>query len=137
MDDAIQLYTDGHYPWPVVQGLRRRGANVPTTQEARLIGASDDQQLAFATGQERVIATFDTDCLAIHQKGVEHAGIIWRPERWDPWCRLWEVQDLYQKVKSHARLIIIDSGRHGACSRSNPAQYDAALLDLLQQTDHP
>jgi len=56
--------------------------------------------------------------------------------RHDRWCRLWEVTDLYQKVQSHAQLVVIDSDRHGACSRTDPSRYNAALLHLLKHVEH-
>jgi hypothetical protein len=37
--------------------------------------------LAFATVEERVMVTFDTDFLALHQTGIEHAGIAWCQEQ--------------------------------------------------------
>jgi hypothetical protein len=36
---------------------------------------------AFATAAQRVVATFDTDYLALHQTGIQHAGIAWCQER--------------------------------------------------------
>jgi predicted nuclease of predicted toxin-antitoxin system len=49
--------------------LKRRGIDVTTTPEARLLGAIDEEQLAFAISQGRVIFTQDDDFLAIHQRG--------------------------------------------------------------------
>ena len=79
MAEAIRFYFDQHYPAPVTAGLRRRGIDVLTAQDANLCGASDPDQLAFATAQGRVLATFDSDFLALHQTGVSHAGIVWCP----------------------------------------------------------
>jgi hypothetical protein len=75
--DPIRLYFDQHYPWPVAQGLRRRGIDVLTAQEAGRCGFADPDQLAFATAEERVMVTFDPDYLALHQSGVQHGGIAW------------------------------------------------------------
>ena len=55
--------------------------------------------------------------------------------RGDPWCKLGEVEDLYNKIESHARLVVFDGSRHGACSRTDPQRYDAALLELLSRAD--
>ena len=63
MDDAIAV------------GLRGRGIEVTTTTERGLGGATDEQQLAFALNEERVIVTYDDDLLALHAAGVPHAGI--------------------------------------------------------------
>jgi hypothetical protein len=48
-----------------------------TAQVASRCGLPDEDQLAFATAETRVMVTFDTDYLALHQAGVEHAGIAW------------------------------------------------------------
>lgn len=79
MADDIRFYADQHYPAPVTAGLRRRGIDISTAQEAGLCGASDADQLAFASGQGRVLLTFDSDFLALHQAGVTHTGIVWCP----------------------------------------------------------
>jgi hypothetical protein len=79
--EAIRYYTDQHFPLPVSLGLRRHGIDVLTAQEAGRGAASDPDQLAFATAEERVLVTFDTDFLALHQSGAQHAGIAWCPEQ--------------------------------------------------------
>jgi len=61
----------------VADGLRRRGVDVTTTQEAGLIGASDEVQLSFAFSQNRVIFTQDNDFMRLHHAGVNHAGIAY------------------------------------------------------------
>ncbi len=81
MVEPIQFYMDQHYPHAVTQGLRQRGIDVLTAQQAGRCGLADTDQLAFATGEEWVIATFDTDYLALHQSGMKHAGIAWCPQR--------------------------------------------------------
>jgi uncharacterized protein len=54
----------------------------------------------------------------------------------DDWnCKLEEVEDLYHKIESHARLVVIDGAAHGQCSHMRPQEYDAALLELLARTD--
>ena len=67
MVEPIQFYMDQHFPGPASQGLRRHGVDVLTAQEAGRCGLPDTDQLAFATAQDRVMATFDTDYLALHQ----------------------------------------------------------------------
>jgi predicted nuclease of predicted toxin-antitoxin system len=79
MADDIRFYADQHYPAPVTAGLLRRGIDVLTAQDASQCGASDMDQLAFASGQGRVLLTFDSDFLALHHSGVSHAGIVWCP----------------------------------------------------------
>lgn len=65
MAEPIRYYFDQHYPGAVGQGLRQRGIDVLTAQEAGRCGVPDPDQLAFATAEGRVMATFDTDFLAL------------------------------------------------------------------------
>jgi hypothetical protein len=79
--DPIRFFFDQHIPLAVTHGLRQRGIDVLTAQETDRCGLPDPEQLAFATVEERVVVTFDTDFLALHQSGVPHAGIAWCPAR--------------------------------------------------------
>jgi hypothetical protein len=72
---------DQHTPGPVSRGLQRHGIDVLTAQEAGRCHLADAEQLAFATSQQRVMVTFDSDYLALHLSGVQHAGIAWCPQR--------------------------------------------------------
>lgn len=81
MAEPLRFYMDQHIPGPVSRGLARRGVNVLTAQEADRCGLPDAEQLAFAAAEGRVMVTFDPDFQALHQAGVEHAGIAWCPER--------------------------------------------------------
>jgi hypothetical protein len=45
------------------------------------------------------------------------------------------VEALYHNIQSHARLVVFDGSRHGACSRTDPQRYDATLLELLSRAD--
>ena len=58
-------------------GLRRRGIDVSTSQEAGLLGAPDPAQLAYALSNGRVLLTHDDDHLTLHSQGAEHAGIAY------------------------------------------------------------
>lgn len=60
----------------MAQGLRRRGVDVLTAQEAGRCSLPDDAQLAFASQAGRVLVTFDADFLALAVSGVRHAGLI-------------------------------------------------------------
>lgn len=42
-----------------------------------LVGATDQQHLAFALAEDRVIITQDADFLELHHAGVQHAGIAY------------------------------------------------------------
>ena len=52
-----------------------------TTQDAGNCGLPDQDLLAFATKEERVLVTFDPDFLSLHQAGTPHAGIAWCQEQ--------------------------------------------------------
>jgi hypothetical protein len=83
----VRLYVDeGAGENAVVQGLRARGVDVPTTIEAKRYGVPNGDQLAFAVQQRRVIYTFNvSDFSRLHseylRQGVEHSGIIVLPDQ--------------------------------------------------------
>lgn len=54
MADRVKFYTDEHVSKAVVNGLRQRGVDVLTVAEAGMLGASDEEHLAFARREERV-----------------------------------------------------------------------------------
>lgn len=80
MAEAIRYFMDEHYPAAVSKALRERGIDVLTVQEAGRATLPDPDQLAFALAEDRVMVTFDTDYLALHQSGDPHAGIAWCPQ---------------------------------------------------------
>ncbi len=77
MAERIKLYTDEHIPRAVVRGLRERGVDTLTVSEAGMLGASDEEHLAFARGEGRVLFTQDDDFLRLHASGAEHSGIVY------------------------------------------------------------
>jgi Domain of unknown function (DUF5615) len=79
--EPICFFMDQHFPGPVTQELRLRGIDVLTAQDAGRCGQQDADQLAFGLTQERVMVTFDSDYLALHNSGVAHAGIAWCPQQ--------------------------------------------------------
>ena len=79
MADPVLFYFDQHVPAAVANGLRQRGVDVLTAQEAGRCGLPDPVQLQFATSKERVMVSFDTDFLVLDAAGVQHAGIAWCP----------------------------------------------------------
>lgn len=68
---------DEHIPRAVTEGLRRRGVNVLSAQEAGMSGANDYDQLSLANKEGRIIFTKDADFLRLHKAGVSHQGIIY------------------------------------------------------------
>lgn len=80
MGQSIKFYTDEHVAKAVAQGLRQRGTDVLTVPEAGLLGASDEDHLARAQAEGRVLFTQDDDFLRLHAAGVAHAGIAYAPQ---------------------------------------------------------
>ena len=81
MSERIKFHLDENVSNAIAQGLRRRGIDVTTTPETGLNGASDEEQVKFALGEERVIFTQDDDFLRLHQAGIAHAGITYCHQR--------------------------------------------------------
>jgi predicted nuclease of predicted toxin-antitoxin system len=77
--DEIRFFADQHYPAAVTEGLIRRGIDVVTAKSAGRCGVDDAAQLLYATAQDRVMLTFDSDFLDLDQRGAAHAGIVWCP----------------------------------------------------------
>ena len=77
----IRLYLDRHVMTRLAIDLQGRGFDVLTTQEAGKDTASDHEQLAFATSEDRAILTFNIrDFAPLHSRwqaaGQAHSGII-------------------------------------------------------------
>jgi predicted nuclease of predicted toxin-antitoxin system len=72
----VKFYLDEHIPKGVAEGLRRRGIDVLTIQDAGRAGDPDRKQLAFAAMKRRVLVTFDDDFLALDAAWAPHSGIV-------------------------------------------------------------
>jgi predicted nuclease of predicted toxin-antitoxin system len=81
MAGTIRFHLDEGVASAVALGLRLRGIDASTTAEERLTGATDEQQLAFAAGQGRVLVTHDADFLRLHAGGHPHAGVVFCHQR--------------------------------------------------------
>lgn len=79
MASAIKLYLDEHVDPDVAEGLRNHGVDVLTTQEARMLKATDPDQLAFAINHGRAIFTQDRHFLQRVYTNTSHLGIIYAP----------------------------------------------------------
>jgi predicted nuclease of predicted toxin-antitoxin system len=77
MPRTIRFHLDENCHHAVAEGLRRRAIDVTTTPDAGLMRATDEQQIAYATGQNRVIFSQDQDFLRLNASGVPHAGIAY------------------------------------------------------------
>lgn len=74
-----RLYSNENFPLPVVQELRRLGHDVLTVQDAGNADQAipDQQVLAFATAESRVVLTLNRrDFIHLHKTQPNHAGII-------------------------------------------------------------
>jgi len=77
----ISIYTDEDMHGQVALQLRRRGFDALSAPEAGNLGISDEEQLAFAIQQGRVILSFNRrDFCRMHAEyltsGRKHCGII-------------------------------------------------------------
>lgn len=81
MEEKIDFYMDEHVHPAVTAGLRRRGVNVLTAQEAGLLNTPDEQHLTMAAELGRVIFTQDADFLRLHASGLRHTGIVYAHQR--------------------------------------------------------
>jgi Domain of unknown function (DUF5615) len=77
MPRSIRFHLDENCAASVAAGLRRQAVDVTTSREARLLGVPDQEQMAYALAENRVIFTQDQDFLRIHSSGRPHAGIAY------------------------------------------------------------
>ena len=73
----LRFHIDENMHGGIAEGLRRRGIDVTMTADARLLGASDEDQLAFAASEDRVLVTHDDDFLRLNREGIAHTGIAY------------------------------------------------------------
>jgi len=73
---VLRFHLDEHVPHAIAHGLRRRQIDVTTTTDAGLLSADDEDHVAFALRESRVIFTNDSDFLRIAALGMPHAGIV-------------------------------------------------------------
>jgi hypothetical protein len=78
---VARLYFDEDVDARLAEALRRRGYDVQTTVEAGLLGASDEEQLAYAVSQQRTLVThnikhFPGEHARWVEGGRKHRGII-------------------------------------------------------------
>lgn len=77
MTNTIRFHLDENVNLAVAKGLRQRGIDVTTTQGAGLLGVSDEEHLAFAMSEGRVVFSGDTDFLILASRVKQHAGIVY------------------------------------------------------------
>ena len=74
---------DEHIPIAVSRGLRRRGVDIVTAQEAGLAGADDGALFDFAAASGAVVVTCDSDFLVEASRRqstrIDFAGVVFVP----------------------------------------------------------
>jgi hypothetical protein len=70
MADSLRFHLDENVHGAVANGLQLRGIDATTAHDVGLIGASDEEHLAFALSQTRVLVTHDDDFLRLASSGV-------------------------------------------------------------------
>lgn len=73
----MRFHLDEHIDPAIALGLRLRGIDVTTTNDAKLLSAPDELHLEFARRERRVVFTNDPDFLRFDSSGVEHLGIAY------------------------------------------------------------
>lgn len=81
LPDPPKLYLNEHISPRLAIQLRKHGFDAISSQEAKLLSSSDDEQFAFAVSEQRSILTFNhSDYVSRHENylrtGKEHWGII-------------------------------------------------------------
>jgi predicted nuclease of predicted toxin-antitoxin system len=79
MPRTLRFHLDENCDPRIAVGLRLHGVDITTTAEAKLLEASDTEQLAHARSENRVIVTEDTDFLRMMAAGEESPGVIFVP----------------------------------------------------------
>jgi hypothetical protein len=77
MPNTIRFHLDENCNPRIATALRNRGIDVTTTIEAGLLHAEDEEQLAYALSEGRVIFTQDADFLRLNAAGLSHSGIAY------------------------------------------------------------
>jgi predicted nuclease of predicted toxin-antitoxin system len=73
----MRFHLDENVDHAVAAGLRARGIDVTTSTDARLLSASDDAQLDYASSEKRVLVTHDGPLLGSAMQKSSHAGIAY------------------------------------------------------------
>ena len=81
MRRTIRFHLDENCSQAIAEGLRRRGVDVTTTPEVGLLGALDEEQVAYCRVKGRVVFSYDEDMLRLAAAGVEHVGIAFCQQR--------------------------------------------------------
>jgi predicted nuclease of predicted toxin-antitoxin system len=77
MTEVIRFHLDEHIDPAIAAAPRHLGIDVTTTVEASLRSAPDDDHLAHARSDQRVVVTHDSDFLRIDRFGAFHPGVAY------------------------------------------------------------
>jgi predicted nuclease of predicted toxin-antitoxin system len=75
MPSRVRFHLDEHVDSTISRALRGYGVDVTTTVEAGLRTATDQQQMAYAVRERRVLITHDADFLRLTAYHEDHPGI--------------------------------------------------------------
>ena len=81
MPNRPRFHLDENVNPALALALRQHGVEVTTSAEQELLTAGDDDQLTFATSQQRVLVTHDRDFLRMASQGTHHAGVAYCGQR--------------------------------------------------------
>jgi len=77
----IKFYTDTHIAKAVAIQCQRRGIDVVRCEDVEMAQAKDEEHLAYAAREGRVMVSSDRDFTRLHDEyikaGASHAGIIY------------------------------------------------------------
>tara|TARA_Y100000310_G_scaffold329780_1_gene400260 strand:+ start:4500 stop:4838 length:339 start_codon:yes stop_codon:yes gene_type:complete len=72
-----KFYVDENVPVIISKVLKKRGIDILTARDVRMLGKSDHDQLSFAVKEQRAVVTHDSDFLKMVVKEKrEHYGIL-------------------------------------------------------------
>src|SRR5215210_6816966 len=77
MPRTIRFHLDENCSRAIADGLRLQGIDVTTTPDAGLLNALDEEHVAYARREDRVVFTQDRDFLRLHAAGEPHLGIAY------------------------------------------------------------
>lgn len=81
MSTPLRYLVDEHVAKAVATGLWKRGIDVVTIAEVGRLGAEDEDLLAFAEEEGRVMVTQDRDFLRLAaQMSGDHPGVVYAPQ---------------------------------------------------------
>ncbi len=72
----LRFHLDENVDHALADALRRRGIDASLPASVGLRGAADEEHIAFALREGRVVITHDADFLRLAAQGVPHAGIV-------------------------------------------------------------